>query len=79
MSILTWIFTGIALYGTWLNAKGQRQGFYWWIITDIAFSVINFQIEQYALSLLFLVYTVLAIKGLITWKKIQKIHPLTIC
>jgi nicotinamide riboside transporter PnuC len=69
MHILTWLLTILALWGTWLNANMKREGFYFWIVTNIAFSVINFMIEQYAMSFLFFVYTLLAIKGLTKWKK----------
>jgi nicotinamide riboside transporter PnuC len=69
MPVLTWLFTAMALYRTWLNAKGKRDGFWWWIVSDVAFALINFQLEQYALGTLFSIYTFLAIKGLRTWKK----------
>lgn len=69
MFILTWLLAILALWGTWLNANQQREGFFFWIVTNVAFSIINFMIGQYAISFLFLVYTILAIKGLTTWKK----------
>jgi len=68
MFILTWLLTLCALWGTWLNARQIREGFMWWIITDVGFAIVNFMIAQYALALLFFVYTLLAIKGLNTWK-----------
>lgn len=53
MQFLTWIFTAIALYGTYLNCIKDVRGFYWWIVSNTAFAVINFLICQYALTFLF--------------------------
>jgi len=69
MQLFSWFFTFLALYGTWLNAKADRQGFYYWILADIAFIVIFFNAGLYAQSMLFFVYTLLAIKGLNEWKR----------
>jgi len=69
MFSLTWALTLCALYGTYLNAKKKREGFYWWVVTDAAFCAVNWTIDQYALSALFFIYTLLAIKGLREWKK----------
>ena len=69
MFVITWLFTGIALWGTWLNSNAKRECFYFWIASNVAFFVINFLIGQFALSFLFFVYTLLAFKGLHTWKK----------
>jgi nicotinamide riboside transporter PnuC len=72
MPDITWLFTIMALYGTWLNAQGRRDGFWWWIVSDVAIALTNFQLGQYALGTLFSIYTILAIKGLNTWKKLER-------
>jgi nicotinamide riboside transporter PnuC len=69
VSIITWLFTGVALYGTWLNSNQDREGFWWWVASDIWFIVLNAAIGQYALATLFAMYLILAIRGLTTWTK----------
>lgn len=69
MTLLTWMLTGIALYGTWLNANKAREGFYWWCASNFGFAIVNFVIGQYALTVLFSMYLLMAIQGLRQWKK----------
>lgn len=68
MTTITWIFTFIALYGTFLNSLQKKKGFYYWIVSNIAFCVINLYYGIYAQAFLFGVYTVLAVQGIIKWK-----------
>lgn len=68
MFISSWIFVCIALYGTYLNAEQDRRGFYLWIVSNIAFALINAHSGMYAQSFLFSMYAALAIRGLIVWK-----------
>lgn len=67
--MLIWVCTVIALIGTILNAKQKKAGFLFWIISNGAFSIYNYQIEEYAQSLLFFVYLILAIYGYFNWGK----------
>lgn len=66
---LCWIFVLIALYGTYLNSNKDRRGFYFWLVSNTAFVVINFDAGMYSQSALFAVYTWLAIRGLMNWEK----------
>lgn len=70
MFITSWIFVLCALYGTYLNSEQDRDGFYFWIVSNIAFTVINLETGMYAQAALFTVYTVLAVRGLMRWEKI---------
>lgn len=67
--MLIWACTVIALIGTVLNAKRKRSGFLFWIISNGAFSIWNYKIEQNAQALLFFVYLILAIYGYFNWGK----------
>jgi nicotinamide riboside transporter PnuC len=68
-----WIFTTIALIGTILNSQMSIWGFVFWIVSNTGFLVINYLKHDYALVVLFLVNTIVAIIGIITWlKKIKK-------
>jgi nicotinamide riboside transporter PnuC len=69
MFFITWALVAIALRGTWLNAKGKRDGFWFWVVSNTGFAIVNFLLSQYAMSALFTAYLFLAIKGLKTWRK----------
>lgn len=67
-----WVITAIALFGTWLNAKQNAYGFLFWMVSNAAFCIWNYQIEQYAQSVLFFVYLWLAIFGYVSWRKKER-------
>jgi nicotinamide riboside transporter PnuC len=69
MQISIWIVSIIALIGTIANANAKRWCFYVWFWTNIFFVVIDFKAGLYGQSALFLCYAVMAIMGLINWKK----------
>jgi nicotinamide riboside transporter PnuC len=66
---LSWVCSGIALYGTWLNANARRDGFYWWVTADIGMTALFISLHLWAQATLFAIYTWLAFKGLREWKK----------
>lgn len=67
--IVTWIISALALAGTILNANRNKSGFYLWFFTNLFWVIVDFKAGLYAQSALFLAYTLLAIKGIITWTK----------
>jgi len=71
MFISSWIFVLIALYGTYLNSSQDKRGFYFWVVSNVAFSLINLSCGMYAQAFLFAVYTALAIRGILVWGKKQ--------
>lgn len=70
---MSWFFTALALWGTWLNARQKRQGFYFWIIADIYISWLNFSLGEPAMGLLFAIYAGLAGYGLAKWKEDENV------
>lgn len=66
---LNWVIIGMALYGAYLNSKQDVRGFLFWIITNSYLLAHNFIIGQWAQGCLFAAYLVLAINGLVSWKK----------
>lgn len=66
--MLIWIVTAIALIGTYLNARQNRNGFLLWMVSNTAFSVWNLEIGEYAQAFLFLCYLFLAVYGYFAWK-----------
>jgi len=59
----------LALWGAYLNAKGDRSGFIFWIFTNTYLCGKNFAIHEFAQGILFLSYLVLALYGYMYWKK----------
>ena len=68
-SIFKWALTCLSLVGVILNIKKLRVCFYIWAVTNFTWMVVDFKEGIYAQSALFAVYFVLAIWGLIEWKK----------
>lgn len=68
LELLTWLLAGLSLIGTWLNIKKQSMCFGIWCITNASWTMYDFTIGAYAQSILFLIYTLLAIYGLYEWK-----------
>lgn len=69
MEIITWIVSGLALVGTILNAEKLRAGFWLWLFTNLFWTIYDFKIGAYAQGTLFFAYFLLAIRGLIVWKR----------
>jgi hypothetical protein len=65
---ISWIFTIIALYGTYLNANKDVRGFRYWLFSNAFFCAINFASGHLAQGFLFGVYVILAVIGMKTWK-----------
>ena len=58
----------LALYGAFLNSKGNRAGFVYWTFTNCYLTGKNLYIGEYAQAALFGAYLGLAIYGYLTWK-----------
>ena len=70
------ILTSSGMVATWmLTQKIFEQWLFWIVIDLLSFGVMIFK-GLYPSSLLFLAYTILAIKGYFEWKK-ALIHPVT--
>lgn len=67
--LITWIVSALALTGTILNANRNKYGFILWFFTNLFWMIVDFGAELYAQSALFMAYTLLAVKGMITWTK----------
>lgn len=67
--MLTWLMSAAALASTVLNAEKVRAGFWFWLVSNLFWTIYDFQVGAYAQGALFAVYTVLAIRGLIVWKR----------
>ena len=73
--IISWIASALGLAGAILNAEGNIKGFYFWLISNpiiIIQSIIAGSIT-YSIAFLFTCYTILAIRGMMKWKKDKKL------
>lgn len=70
--VITWIVSALALTGTILNSSRNKWGFVLWFFTNLFWVIVDFKSGLYAQSALFLAYTVLAIKGIVTWTKKER-------
>lgn len=71
-TILSWLMSAIALAGTVLNAERNVYGFVFWLVSNMYMTIRFFYIGEHAQALLFLVYTVLAIRGIISWTEKER-------
>lgn len=68
-TILSWVMSGIALIGTILNAERNIIGFLFWLVSNLYMTIRFAYIGEYAQALLFLIYFLLAIRGIVVWQK----------
>lgn len=64
--------TSLCPLGVILNNYKKRECFYVWAFTNLSWSVVNFLHDFVQQGVLFGVYFVLALHGLMKWKDIDK-------
>lgn len=69
LALINWVVIALALYGAYLNAKQDIRGFIFWTITNVWLTSWNLYIGEYPQAMLFLAYTIITVKGYITWRK----------
>ena len=72
---LMWLIAGLAIVGVILNIHKKRSGFIIWIITNFANCLYCFHKTAYPQSALFAVYFLLAIWGVVKWRKPKQPKP----
>jgi nicotinamide riboside transporter PnuC len=69
--MIAWGITLVSVLGAVLNAKKSIVGFYIWVPANIAWVIYNTYNHQYAQAVLFVVYTVITVWGIIQWRKVN--------
>jgi nicotinamide riboside transporter PnuC len=64
---MTWIITVLSIIGVILNIYKYKYCFIIWAFTNFAWMIIDYKAELYSQSLLFGLYFILAIWGIIKW------------
>lgn len=71
--VLSFFMCGIALAGTIINAERNKWGFIFWIVSNLYMTVRFAVIGEFAQMALFFIYFILAIRGLYSWTKKEKV------
>ena len=69
MQIISWITTAICLLGTILNVKKLNTCFYLWLLGNILWLCIDIYNGLWSRAILDIVQGVLAVWGIIEWRK----------
>lgn len=72
-TMMSWLMSAVALFGTILNAERNIYGFLFWLISNLYMTIRFAYIGEYAQSVLFFIYFLLAIRGIAAWKKKDRI------
>jgi nicotinamide riboside transporter PnuC len=68
MEYIGWLFTIIAIIGTYINAKGNRLCFYLWVVSNVGFIIINVATKAYPQAALFTFNLAMCVVGLRCWR-----------
>jgi nicotinamide mononucleotide transporter len=67
--------TVFSVMNTWLMAKKILENWLYWVVIDSAATVLYVQTGYYATAVLFVLNTLLAIAGFISWVKLYRKQP----
>ena len=68
-NVIGWILTIISTTGSILNAQLKVSGFLFWIVANLGFMITNLINGIYYQAVLFLINTVICLRGLYVWNK----------
>lgn len=63
------MLTALSIWGTWLAANKKIENWYVWILADVLYTLMYFQKDLYLTGILYVLFVILAIQGLISWRK----------
>lgn len=66
---MTWFFTILSLFGSYLNCKKKKICFILWIICNVFWLLFDLKASVYSRVILDLVQTGFSIYGLMEWSK----------
>ncbi len=72
MNYITWIALGFSLTGNIFINRKSVWGFYFWIASNILWIIYAVSAEVTAQIVLFVVYTALAVHGILSWRKVNE-------
>jgi len=69
MDTISWILTAFSIIGVILNAQQKISGFYFWMVANSGWIIVDATKGIYAQSALFVFYLFMCLYGVYTWKK----------
>ena len=72
LNFVNWVIVIIAILGAIFNARANIFGYYLWICSNIGLAILNLLAKNYPQMVLFIVYSVIVIYGIYSWKKKKK-------
>ena len=66
---MTWIVAALALTGNVLVIRKSQWGFVCWAVANVYLTIHNSLIGEFAQAAMFAVYLILAVWGIIEWRK----------
>lgn len=65
----TWVLSILSIIATVANIYKKRWCFYIWALTNLSWVLVGIKTKVYAQSFMFFMYFLLAIWGIICWKR----------
>ena len=72
LTIISWIFTAIAIIGTVANSYQKRFGFWFWLTSNLFWVTFNIANGIYSQAAVYIFNSAMCIVGLRQWKKNKK-------
>ncbi len=72
---MTWTLTGLGIAGALLNALRRRSGFFVWAVANSGWIWLHAYRGRTAEVVLFGVYLVLALVGIVNWRRAPGVAP----
>jgi len=69
---LTWVIVGLSLIGTLLNVGRRWEGFLFWTVANVAWTVHNVLQQDWPQAALWAVYVLLALAGIFNWLRTSR-------
>ena len=70
--VLDTITTTLSIFGMFLLLFKKIEAWYFWIVADILYMILFIQNQLYLSSLIYFIFLILSVQGLINWNKIKK-------
>ena len=61
-----------SLAGQFLSARRCLQNWYFWLVVNIVYVIVNLHQQLYLMTILYAIFVILSIQGYYTWKKNEK-------
>jgi len=71
LTLTSWIFTFVSLFGAYLNSKQDVRGFYLWLFSNGYNSLLFLYMGQLPQAFLFFAYWLITLNGVRSWKSVS--------